>query len=56
MKSFKTLSVAVVLLITPGLAFAMGCSYGEHEQQVQSCVQGTSWDAESQACVPVASS
>lgn len=56
MNSFKTLTVAVVLMATPGLAFAMGCNYGKHEQQVQSCAQGTSWDSEAMACVPVANS
>ena len=55
MTTFKTLTIAAVLVALPGLTFAMGCSHGKH-QQVQSCISGTAWDADTQSCVPLANS
>lgn len=53
MTTLKVITVAGILAVTPSLA-AAGCSF--KHQQVQSCVQGTAWDSETQTCVPIASS
>ena len=55
MTTFKALTIAAALTLTPGLALAM-CSGAKHEQQAQSCATGAAWDAASQSCKPVASS
>lgn len=54
MTTFKALTIAAALTLTPGLALAM-CSGAKH-QQAQSCATGTSWDAGTQSCQPIASS
>jgi hypothetical protein len=54
MTTFKALTIAAALALTPGLALAM-CSGAKH-QQAQSCAVGTAWDAASQSCQPTASS
>lgn len=56
MTTLKTLSVAVALTLVPSLSLAMGCSFGDHQKQAQSCVTGTAWDAASQSCQPVVNS
>lgn len=56
MTTFKTLALAAAMASLPGLSFAMGCNYGKHETQAQSCISGTSWDAATQSCVPTANS
>lgn len=48
----KTALTVFVLALLPGLAAAQ-CS---HERQAMSCAEGTSYDAESGTCVPVATS
>lgn len=53
MKTVKTLAVATVLTLVPALSFAMGCNYGSHDKQAQSCIAGTSWDDATQTCVPI---
>ena len=47
----KTLLAVTALMLAPSLAMAMGCSGKYHDQQAASCMPGTSWDAEKQACV-----
>ena len=54
MTTFKALTIAAALTLTPALAMAM-CSGAKH-QQAQSCATGTAWDYETQSCVPTASS
>ena len=50
----RTLLTAVVLAaLVPGLATAMGCDR-KHDQEAMSCAEGTSYDAETGNCVPVA--
>lgn len=56
MTTFKAIAIAATLTLTPSLALAMGCSGNKHEQQAQSCATGSSWDAASQTCKPLASS
>ncbi|WP_420011651.1 adenylosuccinate lyase [Tateyamaria sp.] len=51
----KTLAVALALTLAPTLSFAMGCNYGNKDQQAMSCAAGTSYDAASKACVPTTS-
>ena len=53
MTTLKVMFIAGVLAIAPGLAMA-GCS--SKHQQAQNCIEGTTWDGASQACVPIASS
>ncbi|MDJ1009517.1 MAG: adenylosuccinate lyase [Paracoccaceae bacterium] len=53
----KTLLTALALTVLPGLAFAMGCAGYDHTTTAQmSCADGTVYDADTRACVPVASS
>lgn len=51
----KTLLAAFVLMAMPGFAYATGCSWGSHEVTM-SCADGATWDAETQTCVPTATS
>jgi len=51
--TIKTLAAAVALTILPVLAHAAGCNYN---QQAMSCAEGSTYDAQSGTCVPVASS
>ena len=44
----KTLFVALVLTVVPGLALAMGCS--THETAT-TCPTGQVWNSDTQACV-----
>jgi hypothetical protein len=53
--SIKTLLAALVLTAAPGLAIAE-CSFGSAHEVTMSCTEGTTWDADAQACVPVVSS
>ena len=50
----KTLLATLVIVAAPTLA-AAECNWGQHQQTTMSCAEGTSWDAASQTCVPVAS-
>lgn len=54
LKTFKTFAAATILSLAP-LAVAAQCNYGAAEQQAMSCMQGSQFDVESGACVPVAS-
>ena len=47
----KTLLITAALTVLPGVAMAAGC-YGK-EQQAMSCVQGSTWDTESETCKPI---
>ncbi|GAA5067949.1 hypothetical protein N0B44_02330 [Roseibacterium beibuensis] len=49
MTKLKTLLAAAALIAAPGFALA-DCPY-DH-QVTMSCADGTSWDSESQSCVP----
>ncbi len=52
----KTLLSALALTVLPGLAFA-GCSGFSHTTTAQmSCADGMVYNADTQTCVPVASS
>ena len=51
----KTLAVALALTLAPTLGLAMGCNYGKHEQQAMSCAAGTTFDADTNTCVPTTS-
>ncbi len=53
--TMKTLLAALALTTLPTLAYAE-CSWGHYDQQAQSCIAGTAWDAEKQACVESVSS
>lgn len=53
--TFKTALVALALTVTPAIAMAE-CSWAKQDQMTMSCADGTQWDAQSQTCVPVASS
>ena len=48
----KNVCVALVMMVTPGLAFAQ--CFGDHaEQVVMSCPQGQTFDTGSEKCVPL---
>jgi len=49
----KTALAALALIALPAMSFAT-CFGKEH--QAQSCVAGTAWDAEKQACISTATS
>ena len=49
----KTAFAAAVLALLPALASAAGCDHANTAQM--SCAEGTTWDAESQTCVPTTS-
>ena len=51
--TFKTILIALSLTILPAASYAF-CS--GHEDQAQSCVPGTVWDAEAGTCVEQATS
>jgi len=51
----KTTLAAFVLMAMPGFAFAE-CNWGAAHDVTMSCAEGTTWDAATQACIPVASS
>ncbi|MGI1663561.1 carbohydrate-binding module family 14 protein [Palleronia sp. KMU-117] len=52
----KLLLAALAISAAPSLAIAQ-CSAGKaHETTAMSCVEGLTWDAATQACVPVTSS
>ena len=46
---------ALTLVAMPSFAIAGGCSYTK-DRQAMTCADGTSYDSETQSCVPVASS
>ncbi len=48
----KIATIALALTLAPTLSFAMGCNYGKHTQQVQSCAQGSTYDTTTGTCVP----
>jgi hypothetical protein len=52
--TIKTAFVAMVLALTPGLAFA-SC-YSTHTDTSSLCAEGLTWDATAQACVAPISS
>lgn len=53
----KTLLTALTLAVLPSLSFAMGCSgYGHTNTSTTasiSCVEGMTYDASTQKCVPL---
>ena len=49
----KMLLAALVMVAAPSLAMAE-CSWGKHETTAMSCAEGTTWDADAQSCVPIA--
>jgi hypothetical protein len=51
----RLLTAAFVLSLTPGFAFAMGCSHGSHDQAM-SCAEGSTYDSATASCIPVVSS
>ncbi len=51
----RVLLTAFVLTALPGLAFAQ-CSWGNPDEVTMNCTQGSTWDADAQACVPLVSS
>ena len=52
----RTIMIAAVLAFgTATSAMAMGCN-SMKGQQAMSCGEGSSWDADTQSCVPVVSS
>lgn len=51
MTTLKTAAFAIAITLAPTLSFAE-CSWGK-SQQAMSCAQGSTYDAETQSCVPV---
>ncbi|MDF1729114.1 MAG: hypothetical protein P1U53_15340 [Sulfitobacter sp.] len=47
----KTLVIAAALTALPTLSLAAGCSYSK--QQAMSCAEGSTYDSETKACVPM---
>jgi hypothetical protein len=52
--ALKSLALGLCLAALPALAFAAGCSDRQHKQTM-TCAAGTSYDAESGACLPTTS-
>lgn len=50
--TIKTAAFAFAIVLAPTLAVAEGCSWGK-SHQAMSCAQGTTYDADKGACVPV---
>lgn len=52
---FKMTVAALVLTVTPGLAFAMGCNSNTHatQQAAMSCAEGMLLDVDTNTCVPI---
>ena len=49
----KTLLAVLALAVSPTVALAMGCSgHAKSEDTAMSCAEGTTFDAETQRCVP----
>lgn len=51
--TFKTILAAAVLTVTSAVA---GFACPAHDHQAMSCIEGTTWDADANACVPQISS
>ncbi len=52
--TIKTTFVALILVMSPGLAAAMGCQGGDHAKSAAiSCAEGTMLDPDSGTCVPL---
>ncbi len=51
----KTLTIAVLLTLAPGLALAMGCDRGKKDVQAMTCAAGSTYDADAKACLPISS-
>ncbi|WP_166434062.1 hypothetical protein [Roseovarius spongiae] len=52
----RTIFATLVLTLAPTLALAMGCSHDRVKTQAMSCAEGSTYDAGTGACVPLASS
>ena len=51
---FKVILAAAVLSLGPGVVMAQqGCSFGQHEDRVMSCADGTMWDTKAGTCVAI---
>ena len=52
--TLKTTLAALVLVLSPALAAAMGCNGSYHSTDTAqiSCPEGQSWDGEAMACTP----
>ncbi|WP_324752073.1 hypothetical protein [Roseovarius sp. Pro17] len=50
----KTLTIALVLTLAPTLSLAAGCNHGK-SAQIMSCADGTAYDADAKACLPISS-
>lgn len=48
----KITAALVALMLSPGLALAMGCSGGQKNITASNCADGSSYDTASGACVP----
>ena len=55
MTKIKILLATAALIAVPGFAMAE-CSWGSGHEVTMSCGEGTSWDGESQSCVPTSMS
>lgn len=47
----KTLTLATALILSPALAFAMGCKGSDHTTTAASCPAGQTWNADTSTCV-----
>jgi hypothetical protein len=53
----KTLMIATVLTLGTTLpTLSMAACAGHKEQQAMTCAEGSTWDAETATCTPIASS
>ncbi|MEI4262763.1 hypothetical protein [Roseovarius sp. D0-M9] len=50
----KTFGVALVLTLAPTLSMAMDCKHSK-STQAMSCAEGSTYDADAKACLPVSS-
>lgn len=52
----KTLLATLALALAPSIGFAACSGYGHSETASISCAEGSVYDADTKACVPVANS
>ncbi|PVA09803.1 adenylosuccinate lyase [Pelagivirga sediminicola] len=51
----KILTLAALLALAPTLSLAMGCDHGKKSTQAMTCAAGTTYDADTKACLPISS-
>lgn len=48
----KITAALIALMLSPSLAFAMGCGSGHKNVTASNCIDGSTYDAATATCVP----